>query len=76
MSYSQATVSRTCAETISTTTESTSINHHVQEVHVTPNGQDVVLAILPAGPMSIGGASIMLSSEQARAVADRLLAAI
>nr|WP_314123462.1 hypothetical protein [uncultured Brevundimonas sp.] len=75
MPYSQATISRTCGETITTTTETTSINQRVQEVHVTRNGSEIVLAILPAYRGDIGGSSIALSPEQARAVADRLSAA-
>lgn len=75
MPYSQVTISRTCGETITTTTETTSISQYVQEVHVTPNGPDIVLAILPADRGALGGASIVLSPEQAQAVADRLSAA-
>ncbi|MRL69789.1 hypothetical protein [Brevundimonas sp. SPF441] len=72
MPFSQATIGRTCGETITTTTETTSINQRVQEVHLTRNGSEIVLAILPADRGDIGGASIALSPEQAQAVADRL----
>lgn len=75
MPYSQTTIGRTCGKTITTTTETTSINQRTQEVHVTRNGSEVVLAILPADRGDIGGASIALSPEQAQAVADRLSAA-
>jgi hypothetical protein len=78
MSYTRTTVDRSCGETISTTTESVSINRHTMEVHVTPNAGEIVVAILPPrdprGVGGFGGASIALSPEQARALAERLLA--
>lgn len=76
MSYTRRVVAQSVSPTISTTVEATSISQHVTEVHVTPNADQVVLALLPTGGSAIGGASISLSREQALIVAERLVSAV